>query len=279
MDRFASELFDSVGNTFVDGSFTIGDVDFDTLTPGYAANLNGNAYTIGWESSASFPALAITGTELIWQSGGGGLQYSQTISCTNRRAAYSAAPFLMPDRVGMHLGFQDGGSGMAMGGMIQAQPMGGMMGGSGGDFGGGGGMPDMGMGDMGSPPTRRPSSSRPRATPAQRQRRQANVNQQRGQAEAMGGNRQAMPVNPRLSTNQKPMPANQLAGYQEFGQQGRRRQAYSPEGQKLTQTGHAPPPQRPKPQTPLVQLPKPSTSFRDDMYGSTISTDQIASND
>jgi hypothetical protein len=309
MDRFASEMFDSVSNTIVDGSFVLDDVAFDVLTPGVAANLNGNAYTIGWESASSFPALPITGTELIWQSTGGGVQYSQSIQCSNRRAAYSAAPFLMPDRVGVHIGFQDGSGGSAVmggvsGGMMQGAPMSAPSGGG----GGGGGMDPgaMGMDDFGGDVPQRRRNSAGRRSPGQR----LTPNQRRDQREAvqeMGRARPAVPVP--NATPHKPTTVADIGGYREFGRNGSRhnsgrRQAppkpfkpgphVDPSERQVAHSPHAPAstgelvdrasghsPLSNVAMTPMPQrrnLPKPSTSFRDD-FGSVISTDQIASNE
>jgi hypothetical protein len=149
-------------------------------------------------------------------------------------------------------------------------------------------MSEMGMGGfgMGAMPNRRgPSRNQSPTRGSQFTGRAGRAmtpaqQQQRNQAEQMTGNRPAVPINPgQGQRSNRPMSRGQLAGLSEFGRQGRRRAAYDSTGQKRTLAGNVAPKEPKRNPAPLVQLPKPSTSFRDDMLGFSVNTSELADNE
>ena len=93
MEAFAADILDSVKDTIVEGSVIYHGLYEPGLTPGLGLSVTGNGYTTGWESLN----LTVTECELTWNQGQAD-QHTTVLTCSNRRAHFSAAVFMKPDR-------------------------------------------------------------------------------------------------------------------------------------------------------------------------------------
>lgn len=93
MVAYAHDLFDSVKDTIVEGSVLYHGLYVPGLTPGIGLSVTGSSYTTGWESLN----LSVLECELNWLHGQAD-QHQTLMHCSNRRAHFTAAAFMRPDR-------------------------------------------------------------------------------------------------------------------------------------------------------------------------------------
>lgn len=104
MHEFACDMLDSVKDTVVEGQINYLGFLESLLEIGSAYNitsrLGATVIPTGWED-INLPALGVT---LQWHPEGSAMYHSIAIRASNRRAAYTAAPFLVPSRTGLSFG-------------------------------------------------------------------------------------------------------------------------------------------------------------------------------
>ncbi len=93
MEDYAQDLLDSVKDSICEGTVVYHGLYSAALTPGVAVSVTGDTYTTGWEGLA----IPVQEIEIDWNSGEA-TQHTTVMHCSNRKAHFSSAAFLRPDR-------------------------------------------------------------------------------------------------------------------------------------------------------------------------------------
>lgn len=103
MTAFAQDILDTVKTPIVEGTITYHGLYEDALAPGLKVHVAADTYTTGWEAAA----LPVVDAQLEWPGPDEPALYRTTLQVSTRRAHFTEAAYLQPERTGATIDFGD----------------------------------------------------------------------------------------------------------------------------------------------------------------------------